>query len=193
MQSEGLQVEQGLLQWHVLHVVPNHEKKVALHLVHRSIEHFLPLYTEKSRWTDRNVTLQRPLFPGYIFVRYTQDTRRTVITLPGALKILGRKGCEEVTIEEVERIRTALASGYVLRPHPTISVGTRVRVCNGIFEGTEGIVLELRSSCKVILSMAAVQQCYSLETDIRNVEILDKKVVRAENRAPAAGQFQMRP
>jgi transcription antitermination factor NusG len=191
MESGDLQVEQESLHWHVLHVVPNHEKKVAIHLLHRSVEHFLPLYTEKSRWTDRNVTLERPLFPGYVFVRFAQESRRTVITLPGALKILGKKGYEVVENEEIERIRTALSSGYILRPHPAVSLGTRVRISGGLFLGMEGIVVELRSSCKVVISMSAVQQCYSLETDIRNIEILDKKVVRADDPAVMARRRQL--
>jgi hypothetical protein len=76
---------------------------------------------------------------------------------------------------------TAIATGCVLRPHPPITIGTRVRVSSGVFAGTEGLVIELRSSCKVIISMSAVKQCYSLEADIRDVEILGKKVIRAES------------
>jgi transcription antitermination factor NusG len=174
-------------QWRVLHVIPNHEKKVTNHLLHRSVEHFLPLYSERSRWSDRSVTLERPLFPGYIFVRFARESRRTVISAPGVLRIVGNKQSEVVEAEEIERIRVAIAKGYALRPHPPIAIGTRVRVFNGVFAGTEGLVAELRSSCKVIISMPAVNQCYSLETDIRNVEILDKKVIPAESRPSLVG------
>jgi len=190
MESESLEVDRVLPPWRVLHVVPNHEKKVALHLVHRAVEHFLPLYTERSRWSDRSVTLERPLFPGYIFVRFAPESRRTVASLPGALRILGHKGGEIVESEEIERIRAALADGYVIRPHPAVPVGTRVRLCNGIFAGMEGVVVELRSNCKVIISMSAVNQCYSLETDIRSIEILDKKVVCSESRPLLIRQYQ---
>src|SRR5271157_139138 len=50
--------------WHVLHVISNHEKKVAQHLDVRSVEHYLPLYTEQVKWTDRTVVAERPLFSG---------------------------------------------------------------------------------------------------------------------------------
>jgi transcription antitermination factor NusG len=182
MKDEILQVEQGNPQWRVLHVASNHEKKVAIHLIHHSVEHFLPLYTERSRWSDRYVTLERPLFPGYIFVRFAGEARRTVISLPGALKVLGKEGTDIVEAEEIERIRAALSSGYVLRPHLAVPVGTRVRVSTGIFAGMEGIVVELRSTCKVVISMSAVRQCYSLETEIKNIEILGEKAPNAEMR-----------
>jgi transcription antitermination factor NusG len=181
MECQSSGVKQHSPDWHVLHVVPNHEKKVAVHLLHRSVEHFLPLYSERSRWSDRSVTLERPLFPGYVFVRLTRELKLLVISSPGVLRILGRNGSEVVGGEEVERIRTAIAAGFVLRPHPPITVGTRVRVSNGVFAGTEGMVIELRSNCKVIISMSAVNQCYSLETDIGNLQILGTKAIHAES------------
>jgi hypothetical protein len=48
--------------WHVLHVISNHEKQVVQHLVVRSVEHYLPLYTERVKWTDRIAVVERPLF-----------------------------------------------------------------------------------------------------------------------------------
>ncbi len=192
MEDEILRVEQAAPHWHVLHVAPNQEKKVAIHLVHCSVEHFLPLYPERSRWSDRSVTLERPLFPGYIFVRFARASRRTVISLPGALRVLGKAGNDVVEAEEIERIRAALASGYILRPHLAVTVGTRVRVRSGIFAGAEGMVVELRSSCKVVISMSAVKQCYSLETEMRNVDILDKKAIRTVPNAPLPGQYQLK-
>lgn len=179
MQDDFLQAEPAIPQWHVLHVAPNHEKKVAIHLLYSSVEHFLPLYSEKSRWSDRSVTLERPLFPGYIFVRFARQSRRTVISLPGALRVLGKSGDDVVEPEEIERIHSALASGYILRPHLAVTVGTRVRVRGGIFAGIEGMVVELRSSCKVVISMSAVKQCYSLETELKNIEILGRKTICA--------------
>lgn len=68
--------------WRVLQVIANHEKKVARQLDVRSLEHYLPLYTDRSRWTDRTVTLQRPLFPGYVFVRFPLEARLTVLSTP---------------------------------------------------------------------------------------------------------------
>ena len=172
-------IEPGPLQWHVLQVIANHEKRVALHLSIRSLEHYLPLYTDRSRWSDRTVTLERPLFPGYVFVHFSPETRLPVITTPGVLKLLGNKGVGIVDCGEIDRIREALTKGYVLRPHPGISVGTRVRVCSGIFAGQEGIVSELRRHCSVVIGLSAVEQYFSLEAEIRDIEVLGKTVASA--------------
>lgn len=164
--------------WRVLHVVANHEKRVAQHLAARSLEHYLPLYSMKSKWTDRVVDLERPLFTGYIFVRFGSESRISVVSAPGVLRLLGSGIGETVSAEEIERIRTGLANGCILRPHPVVSVGEVVRVKSGVFEGVEGIVTELRHQCKVVIALAATKQCFSLEVDLDDIEVLRKTEAR---------------
>ena len=165
--------------WHVLFVIANHEKKVAQHLSVRSVEHYLPLYTERSRWSDRWVTVERPLFVGYVFVRYSAQTRLSVVSTPGVVRLLGDSTSDTVSFDEIQRIRQGLASGCLLRPHSELPVGTRVRVRRGVFEGTEGIVAELRQRCKVVMMLACIRQCFSLEVDRDDVEILRNRDIRA--------------
>ena len=164
--------------WCVLHVVANHEKRVAQHLMARSLEHYLPLYSMRSKWSDRVVDLQRPLFAGYVFVRFPNEARISVVSTPGVLRMLGDSAGETVPAAEIERIRAGLAGGCILRPHPAVSLGEHVRVCRGVFEGVEGIVTELRHQCKVIIALATTRQCFSLEVDLDDIEILRKTVTR---------------
>lgn len=160
--------------WHVLQVVANHEKRVAQNLQVRALEHYLPLYTEKSRWSDRTVVLERPLFAGYVFVRFQPQERVRVISAPGVLRLLGDDQRSTVSAAEIDRIRDGLLSGCLLRPHPGLAVGTRVRVRRGVFAGVEGRVTEFRRQCNVILTLTAVQQSFSLELDLADVEVLSK-------------------
>jgi transcription antitermination factor NusG len=158
--------------WQVLHVVANHEKRVAQHLAVRSLEHYLPLYTERSQWSDRSVLLERPLFTGYVFVRFAPEARLPIVTTPGVLRLLGNDERYTVSAAEIDRIREGLVSGCLLRPHRGVSLGTRVRVRAGVFEGVVGVVTELRRPCKVVIALAAIQQSFSLEVELDDVEVL---------------------
>ena len=158
--------------WHVLHVRSNAERRVAQALEMRSIETYLPLYSEKVKWTDRTVITERPLFAGYVFTRYSSASKLVVISTPGVVRSLGEEDKDLVSSEELDRIRAALADGYPLRPHPRVTAGTRVKVRAGVFEGVEGTVMELRQQCKVIIALGAVRQCFSLELEIDNLDIL---------------------
>ena len=173
--------------WHVLQVIANHEKRVARQLEVRSLEHYLPLYSERSKWTDRTVTLERPLFPGYVFTRFSLTTRISAISTPGVLRLLGTEGNRTVDGAEISRIQQALASGHILRPERSVPVGTRVRIRRGLFEGVEGVVTELRRNCNVIIALGAVEQCFSLETDLSEIEVLEKRMLNAERWGVLAG------
>ena len=164
--------------WHVLHVISNHEKRVAQHLVVRSVEYYSPLYTERVKWTDRTVVAERPLFSGYVFARCSHQTRHSVISTPGVLRLLGNEERDMVSCEELDKIRDGLAKGLLLRPHPYVTVGARVRVRGGIFAGVEGVVTEFRQQCRVIITLAAVHHCFSLEVELDELEVLKKPVAK---------------
>ena len=166
--------------WRVLHVIANHEKRVAQHLTVRSLEHYLPLYSDRSRWSDRVVTLERPLFAGYVFIRFAPEARISVISIPGVLRVLGDEERDMVSTVEIDRIREGLGTGCFLRPHPRVNVGSPVRVLRGVFEGAEGIVTDFRQQCKVVMALSATQQCFSLEVDLADIQVL---------RTPAATQM----
>jgi transcription antitermination factor NusG len=159
--------------WQVLHVTANHEKRVVQHLNARSVEYYLPLYTARSRWTDRTVELERPLFAGYVFIRFAPKQRLSIVSIPGVLHVLGGTGHHTVSSEEMERIRQGLLHGYLLRPHPWLEIGAMVRVRGGIFDGVNGMITEFRHQCKVILSLSVVKQCFSLEVGTEQIELMD--------------------
>ncbi len=166
--------------WHVLHVISNHEKTVAQHLVVRSVEHYLPLYSERAKWTDRTVAVERPLFSGYVFARFSPSCRITVISIPGVLRLLGDDEFNMVSDEELGKIRTGLASGLLIRPHDGVAIGTKVRVRDGLFAGVEGVVTEFRRECRVIITLSGVRQSFSLEMDLGGIEVLDKRAFNSE-------------
>jgi transcription antitermination factor NusG len=165
--------------WFVLHVMSKHEKRVAQHLTARAVEYYLPLYAERSRWSDRTVQLDRPLFPGYVFVRNLNGSRIPVISTPGVLRLLGTNDCDTVSAGEIDRIREALARGYVLRPHPNLCVGMRVRLVRGMFEGVVGVVSELRRKSTVVIMLSAVEQSFSLEADFSDFEVIHETAQRS--------------
>ena len=170
--------------WYVLQVMSNHEKRVAQHLDVRSVEYYLPLCIERSRWTDRVVTLERPLFAGYVFVRFTLQSRLSVLSIPGVLRLLGDERHHTIDAAEISRIRDGLSMGYALRPHAGLWVGNRVRVIRGLFEGAEGIVTEFHQRCKVVMSLSTTNQSFSLDMDVADIEVLHHSVSSLSRQKP---------
>jgi hypothetical protein len=55
-------------------------------------------------------------------------------------------------------------------------------VRDGVFAGAEGVVTEFRHQCRVIITLSAVRQCFSLEVALDDLEVLNKPVARPELR-----------
>src|SRR6266567_6799130 len=67
-------------------------------------------------------------------------------------------------------------AGMHFDPAPRVPIGTQVRIRTGIFVGVMGVVTELRQQCKVVIELAAVQQCFSLEVQLEEVEVVNKSI-----------------
>jgi hypothetical protein len=95
IQRRALNGSEGEEHWYAVYTVPRHEKSLARQLALRSIDHFLPLYCSRRKWNDGSkVTLELPLFPGYVFVRVSRAARVRVLESPGALYMVGGIGNE---------------------------------------------------------------------------------------------------
>jgi transcription antitermination factor NusG len=114
--------------WYASYICAQHEKRVAAELGMREVEHFLPLYSSVRRWKDRRVTLDLPLFPGYVFVRLALRDRLRVLQIPSVVRLVGFNGSPAaLPDEEMEILRTGLCQSLRAEPHPFLAVGRRVR------------------------------------------------------------------
>src|ERR1700683_2602353 len=101
-----LQGEHRALRWYAVHTRANHEKRVTEQLQRRDIENFVPLYEKVSRWKDRRVRLQLPLFAGYVFVRMALCERLRVLEVPSIAQLVGFGGLPTpLPDEEISALR----------------------------------------------------------------------------------------
>jgi transcription antitermination factor NusG len=158
--------------WYAVYTCSRHEKRVAQHLTEREIEHFLPLYRAQHKWRDGSrVTLDLPLFPGYLFVRIARRDRARVLSVPGALAVVGGTGGEPAAVPDaaIRSLRTGLTQS-VVEPHPLLMAGQRVRIRSGAFTGMAGVVMRRKSGLRVILTFEEILQSVAVEVDEADLE-----------------------
>jgi transcription antitermination factor NusG len=164
-------------KWFAVYTSPRHEKRVSHYMDLREIEHYLPLYQTLRKWNNGlKVTLDLPLFPGYIFVHIGQRERVRVLQVPGVLSIVGGTGGHPASMPEAEI--NALRTGLPLRnaePHPLLTVGQRVRIRSGALAGMEGLMVRRKNSLRVVLTMELIQRSVAVEVDETELEILDSE------------------
>lgn len=152
--------------WFVLRCRPRREKFVSTILQAKGFEQFLPLYKERHRWADRMATVLVPLFPGYLFCRFSSADYLNVVNTPSVVEVLGN-GRQYIPVpdKEISDIRHAVESGLTCEPWQTLVSGEPVRIVAGPFAGHEGTVAEIRSSSRLVLSVTLLQRSVLVTVD----------------------------
>jgi transcription termination/antitermination protein NusG len=152
--------------WYAVRVRGGWEKSAGQVLECKRLEPFVPLYRVRHRWCDRWKWVEMPLFPGYLFCRFSQEDRLSVLTTPGVIQIAGN-GKNPIPVEgrEIESIRAILRSQLPAVPWPFCRLGDRVRVTGGPLRGLEGLLLDFGGEKRLIVSVSLLQRSVSVEID----------------------------
>ena len=162
----------GTARWFALYTTPRHEKRIAQHLTQRTIEYYLPLYSSDRKWRDGSkVRLELPLFPSYIFVRIQRSERVSVLSVPGAIAMVGGTGGEPAAVSDstIESLRIGLRE-HKIEPHPLLRVGQLARIRSGPFANMEGVVMRRKGSCRIVLTLEQIMQSVAIEVDEKDLE-----------------------
>jgi len=152
------------IMWRVLHVRPRCEKKIAEFCRIQKLEHYLPLRRETKIYQRRKVTVEKPVFPGYVFAAFDRAGRLELLKTNTVVRILDPHD-EARLIRELDQIRKALAVDATLGATDAVKEGRRVRITAGPFLGIEGIVAELKGAAKVVLNVEMIGRAVVVVTD----------------------------
>jgi len=159
------------MKWFALHVKPRHEKAVEQQLHTRLVEAYVPHYLARRRWSDRTKTVEFPLFPRYVFCRFTFEDRQKVLRIPSIVSLVGFGGTPcPISDNDIETIKSMIASGLPIMPWPYLSAGERVRICHGPLAHMEGILMREKAGCRVVVSIDLLQRGVAVEVERDAIE-----------------------
>lgn len=163
----------GERNWYAVYTCVRHEKKVSSQLQQRGIEIFLPTYRARHQWQDRRVTVDLPLFPGYVFVRISADERLSVLTAAGVVRIVGVGGVPVPLPEtDIEAIKQYITLTLPAEPYNAAVRGRRAYVTRGPLQGCRGTVLRRKGTMRLVLTLALVNSSIVVEVAAEDIELL---------------------
>jgi transcription antitermination factor NusG len=166
LSQQSLPFDLSYPKWFVLSVRANQEKKTAQRLVSYEIEHLLPCYLSVRQWKDRRVTLEMPLFPGYVFVHLPFIERVRVLTLPNVVGLIGSKNAPSVVSEdEIDCIRRGVEFGNAA-PHAPLVEGQHVIITDGVLRGMQGTLVRTQNNTRVVVAIDSIARSFAVEVDI---------------------------
>jgi transcriptional antiterminator RfaH len=160
------------MDWHVLHLKPRREKKMAEHCRLLGYPYYLPLRSETKIYQRRRVTVAKPVFSGYIFAGFDSDGRAKLLRTDNIVRILTPDNRREL-LHQLAQVRKALAVDPSLSAGEALARGQSVCITGGPFMGVEGRIEAVKSSTKVRLNVEMIGQAIIVEVDREFLEILD--------------------
>jgi transcription termination/antitermination protein NusG len=163
--------EESLFPWYALKVRTGSEPVAAAGLANRGYEAFLPVYTERRRYSDRLKTVERPAFPGYLFCRFDPHAKASVLSCPAVAYAVGFSGkVAPVPDDEIAGIRKALGAGGL--PAPYLQAGRRVRIERGALAGVEGVLTRVGREDRITICIHLLQRAVAVQVSGSDVTIL---------------------
>ncbi len=179
--------------WFAVRVRSNCEHTVEAILREKGQETFLPTFRSRRRWSDRVVHLDLPLFPGYLFCRMDMQVRLPLLVTPGVVGLVGiGKTPAPVSEEEVSAVRSILSSDLMVQPWPFLRTGQRVRIERGPLAGIEGVLAQVKSRWRLVVSITLLQRSVAAEVDrdlVRPIE--SSRPVKGRKASQSARQPSM--
>ena len=129
-------------RWYLLQLKPNGFKRAQLNLTRQNFETFMPLYRETIRQNQIFKQVIRPVFPGYLFVRFTTDSAdwRKINSTFGVARLVSFEASEPAIVPDglVEGLKVRCDEVGLLRSSDDFKVGEKVQMIAGVFSGFVG-------------------------------------------------------
>ena len=164
-------------KWFALLTRSNYENIVHDRVRQKEIEAFLPKIKTQSRRRDRNIMLERPLFPGYLFIRICElpGDHLNVLKTVGAVRLLGNNtGPVPVDSGQIEslKILTSAETDVITGSSDLLKSGDPVMILEGPMAGLKGEFVRYKGKSRVVIHVDALQQFAGIEVKEHNVEKL---------------------
>ena len=158
----------------MVYTIPRWEKKVALLLLAKGIDHYCPLNKVTKQWSDRRKIVIEPLFKGYVFVRVKELEKWEIKNVEGILNYVYWQGKPAVVKDkEIDTIKKFLQEFTDVQViNPQLAVNNKVLIRQGVLMNYQGIVVEVSGSrAKVKINSMGLE--LSAVFDKKNLEPVD--------------------
>jgi len=155
--------------WYVAHTRPRCEKKLARYCSREGVDATLPCYKAAHRYRGKTVVFEKPLFPGYVFLRIGEQLRNVVRRSDYTANLLVVTD-QDLFAMQLAEILLALETGLEVRLAPAIGEGMRVRIKSGPLRGVDGWVEKRYGPNTVLLRLDFIGEAAAVKIDALDLE-----------------------
>lgn len=156
-------------RWWAMHTRSRAEKALARHLFSRGVSYYLPLKQQTWRNNGRRFQSLLPLFPGYVFVRGSDDDRIAALESNLISRILDVPDPNRLWCD-LRRVQCVLDADVEVGLAGELLVGSSVKIVAGPLEGLSGVLIRHGSQLRLVIEVKFLRQAISVEVEPWMVE-----------------------
>jgi len=155
--------------WFVAHTKPRCEKKLLSWCQREEFDATLPCYSTAHKYRGKVVRFQKPLFPGYLFLRLRNGQERHVSHNDYVARLLTVVD-QDLFNRQLMDIMQALEECSSIQVVPEVGEGTRVRGKYGPLRGMEGWVEKRHGMSTVLFRLDFIGQAAAVKLEAWELE-----------------------
>jgi transcriptional antiterminator NusG len=172
-------------EWYVIHTMSGMEEEIKktienkianLNLQDKIFRIIIPVEKEIKYKSGKKKEINKRLFPGYIFIEMilNNETWSFIRSIQGVTGFVGpQEKPTPLTESELEKIRPFIEGRVIIKKNE-LNIGNKVRITNGPFKDTQGIVEKIiPEKNKVVVSIVIFGREIPTELDISECEKID--------------------
>jgi transcriptional antiterminator RfaH len=162
-------------KWYALQVRPRREVFVQDSLKDKGYEVFFPSAVRRRESAQRVTRAVAPIFPGYLFCQYREEIKCRILETAYVVRLVGLQGMPTPVDDcEMSHLVRVYNQGLPMEPAQYLNEGARVRIRAGPLKDVEGIFVQRRGACRLLLAVTLLCRALSVEVDGVDVEVVGK-------------------
>ena len=157
--------------WYVAHTRPRCEKKLRQWCQREDFMSHLPTFMSVRKYSRKEVTFHKPLFPGYLFLSLSPQNARKVVQSDYVANLLKPPDQQEFETQLHDILR-AVETMEEIWLGPTISPGTRVFIKKGPLAGMEAWVEKRSGPGTALLRLDFIGQAAAIGVSVEDLGLL---------------------
>ena len=163
-------------EWFILQFKANSHLQAAQNLNQQGFETFLPSYNLTSRKTSRFISTTKPLFPGYMVVRFDKiksDWHKINYTHGVSRLITFNSIVKSVPTIVIDNLMIRYDSSGVLLPLNKLEKGNQVKILNGPFTSFIATIETYDTDQRIWVLMDLMGRQTKLQTSADSLQLVN--------------------
>jgi len=151
-------------RWYILFVRTNHEFKVQRHIQRFEIKSYLPVKKTLSYWSDRKKWIDRPMFPGYVFVKVSCREFFSILNHNSIICYVKFGNIPASISNKQIRIIQKIESENVkfIDESDCFSCDDQIRIITGLLKGIEGSISRIDNNDYFVIDLPEINQSINI-------------------------------